>query len=109
MTTNEAFTIMIATKGMARKLGISDSTFGSIKNAFKTGKKTVSLDKKIELLQRAGYSIQQDIIWRKADVTYKCQGCFKEMPIIANGGFVVADGDVKCPDCGCEWFSEIKT
>lgn len=64
MTTDEAFAKMIATKGMAKKLGLSDSTFGSIKYAFRTGKKTVSLDKKIELLQKAGYAIQQDIIWQ---------------------------------------------
>lgn len=63
MTTEEAFAKMIATKGMARKLGLSDSTFGSIKYAYKTGTKTVSLDKKIELLQKAGYSIEQDIVW----------------------------------------------
>ena len=63
MTTDEAFAKLLNTQFIARELGIKHGTFGSLKNSFFTGRKTVSLDKKVELLKKAGYTIEQEIVW----------------------------------------------
>ena len=63
MTTDEALTRLFAIKGIYKKVGMSMSSYSALKNNFKTGRYNISLDKKIELLTKAGFVKEQDIIW----------------------------------------------
>lgn len=63
MTTEEAFNKMIFTRGIYHKIGLAHGTVASMRNAIKTGKNNISLDKKIQLLERAGYEIKQPMLW----------------------------------------------
>lgn len=63
MSTEEAFNQMIFTRGIYHKIGLAHGTVASMRHAIKKGKNNISLDKKIELLQRAGYKIAQPMLW----------------------------------------------
>ncbi|HRH59047.1 MAG TPA: hypothetical protein PL045_00645 [Chitinophagaceae bacterium] len=65
MTTDQAFQEMIHTRGIYKILELHRGTVGKIKDDIKTGRQGISLDKKIEMLQKAGYKIAQEMIWKK--------------------------------------------
>jgi hypothetical protein len=67
MTTDEALEKLFSIRGMAKRLNMNVSTFGNLKHNHKTGKATVSLDKKIELLTKEGFVIEKDIDWKEPD------------------------------------------
>jgi uncharacterized membrane protein (DUF2068 family) len=63
MTTTEAFTQLINTRGMSTQLGVKRTTWGRMKTDFLKGTAKVSLDKQIELLQKAGFEVVQEMKW----------------------------------------------
>ena len=63
MTTDEALTKLFAIKGIHNQIGMSISTFSALKNSFNTGRYNITLDKKIELLTKAGFVKEQEISW----------------------------------------------
>jgi len=63
MTTDEALTKLFAIRGIYKKMDISINAFHALKNSFKTGRYNITLDKKIELLTKAGFVKEQDIEW----------------------------------------------
>ena len=65
MTTELAFEIMIAKRGIYKQLGIAKGTVGKIRYDLKHGK-TISINQKISLLQKAGFVIIQDLRWTLA-------------------------------------------
>jgi hypothetical protein len=67
MTTEEAFEEMMNTRGIYHKLGIAKGTAGKMRSDMRDGLNNISLDKKIELLKKAGYEIKQEMIWRAPD------------------------------------------
>jgi uncharacterized membrane protein (DUF2068 family) len=66
MTTDEAFEHMIPTRGIYHKLGLAKGTVGKMRNDLKTGNAKILIDRKIALLQKAGYKLKQEIVWKKA-------------------------------------------
>jgi len=62
MTTEVAFRIMINTRGIHKILHVRRGTVGKWRHDLKNEAK-ISLDKKTELLERAGYVIHQDTRW----------------------------------------------
>ena len=67
LTTDEAIEMLFSIRGMAKKLGMNVSAFGNLKHNYKTGKANVTLDKKIELLTKAGFIKEKDIDWKQPD------------------------------------------
>jgi len=65
MNTTEAFTIMISTKKIHEKLKIPEGTVKSLKSRLKHGE-FISTDKMMELLIRAGYSVETEMTWADA-------------------------------------------
>lgn len=63
MTTDEAFEQLLNTRGIYKTLELHRGTIGSMKDALKNGNVKITLDRKIELLKKAGYAMKQDIIW----------------------------------------------
>ena len=63
MTTDEALTKLFSIRGIYKKMDMSINAFHAMKNSFKTGRYNISLDKKIELLTKAGFVKEQDIEW----------------------------------------------
>ena len=63
MTTDEALTKLFSIKGIHNKMDINISTFSALKNSFNTGRYKITLDKKIELLTKAGFMKEQEISW----------------------------------------------
>lgn len=66
MTTEEAFKELLNTRGMSTKLGVKRTTWGRMKSDFLKGTAKVSLDKQIELLQKAGYEVVQEMKWQES-------------------------------------------
>ena len=60
MTTDQAFTKVINTTGIYKKLKMNESTVKSLKKRNADGV-FISIDKKIEILQKAGYQIIQEM------------------------------------------------
>jgi hypothetical protein len=65
MKTNQAFHEMLNTRGIYKTLGLAKGTVGKMRNDLKTGLHAITLDKKIELLLRAGYTVKQDMEWNE--------------------------------------------
>ena len=65
MTTDEAFEKLLNTRGIYKTLGVHRGTVGSMKALLKNDEVKISLDKKIELLKKAGYIMKQDIVWKE--------------------------------------------
>ncbi|PKP02073.1 MAG: hypothetical protein CVU11_13275 [Bacteroidetes bacterium HGW-Bacteroidetes-6] len=63
MKTIEAFTAMLKTKGIAEKIGVPENTIKSLRFRLKNGV-FISIDKMIELLVKAGYSIETEMTWK---------------------------------------------
>ena len=63
MSTAKAFEKMINTRAIHRKLGIDSQQVRNYRNVLKTGLTNISLDKKIELLEKAGYMVLQEMEW----------------------------------------------
>lgn len=63
MTTDEAFEQLLNTRGIYKTLVLHRGTVGSMKALLKTDPSKITLDKKIELLKKAGYKMKQDIVW----------------------------------------------
>ena len=61
MTIDEAFEELLNTRGMAKLLGISRQTFSSYKYDMASGRRGVSLDKKKELLEKAGWVVKIEV------------------------------------------------
>ena len=64
MNTNEAFNQMINTRGIYHKLALARGTVGKLRHDLKTGVHAISLDKKIELLLKAGYNVKREMKWK---------------------------------------------
>lgn len=62
-TTDQAFTQMINTRGISKKIGLKPNTVTYMRHAIKNGTVQYSLDYKIKLLQLAGYQAVQQMIW----------------------------------------------
>lgn len=62
MTTNEAFTHVINTNGIYKKLNMNRSTVKSLRKRNADGE-FISTDKKMEILIKAGYRIVQEMKW----------------------------------------------
>ena len=65
MTTDEAFKKMINTPKIFKVLEMKADSLYSIRHHFNNGSQFISLDKKISLLQKAGYKMMQDIVWKQ--------------------------------------------
>lgn len=63
MTTDEAFEQLLSTRGIYKTLVLHRGTIGKMKSDLQTGHAKITLDKKIELLQKAGYKIVQEMKW----------------------------------------------
>lgn len=63
MTTDEAFDQLLNTRGIYKILELHRGTVGKMKSDLQTGHAKITLDKKIELLEKAGYIKKQDIVW----------------------------------------------
>lgn len=63
MTTDLAFRIMISTRGIYKTLGLAKGTVAKWRHDIKTGNNKISLDKKVELLLKAGFKIRQEMRW----------------------------------------------
>ena len=63
MTTHEAFQQLLNTRGIYKTLGLHRGTVGKMRSDLRDGKGNVSLDKKIELLRKAGYNMLQEMDW----------------------------------------------
>ncbi len=66
MTTELAFQIMISTRGIYKKLGVTRGTVGRLRYNLKHNK-SISLNYKIQLLQKAGFVIIQELRWTLAN------------------------------------------
>ena len=62
MNIDEAFEQLLKKKNAAKTLGINKSTFSSYKYSLVTGRAIVTLDKKVELLERAGYKVIIEVL-----------------------------------------------
>jgi len=62
MKTTEAFTKMINTRGIHHALNMKVMTLNSLRTRLRQGT-YISIDKMIELLIRAGYSIKTEMTW----------------------------------------------
>ena len=60
MTLDEAFTELLNTKRIVKKIGMNTNTFANYKIRLKTGL-NVSMNKKIELLEKVGYTIRIEV------------------------------------------------
>lgn len=63
MTTELAFRIMISTPGVYKKLGVAKGTVAAWRYNIKTGARKISLDRKVELLNKAGFCLLQEMRW----------------------------------------------
>lgn len=63
MTTDTAFRIMIFSRGIHNVLNVRRGTVGKWRFDLRKDETKISLDTKIKLLQRAGYTMRQDIRW----------------------------------------------
>ena len=61
MTIEEAFVALLNTKNAARDLGINKATFSTYKQRVAVDESSVTLDKKIELLEKAGYVVRIEV------------------------------------------------
>lgn len=64
MTTKEAFSAMIFSRGVWKSLGISATRIKYFRNRIKHDK-PVDTDKMIELLIKAGWKVKQEIKWKE--------------------------------------------
>ena len=64
MTTDEAFEKLLNTRGIYKVLELHRGTIGKMKDNLRTGTAHISLDKKIELLKKAGYQVVQEMQWQ---------------------------------------------
>ncbi len=65
MTTDQAFEKMITTRSIYQTLGLTKGGVGKIRFDLKNNIKSITLDRKISLLQKAGYKITQNIVWKQ--------------------------------------------
>jgi len=63
MTTREAFAQLVERRGWHKNLGISDNAAWSAKNHFQKG--NITIDKMEELLEKAGFTVLQEKLWKK--------------------------------------------
>jgi hypothetical protein len=68
MTTDEAFIQMINIRGIFHKLDLAKGTVGKMRSDLITGNAKISLDKKIELLKKAGYKVKQEMEWNESEI-----------------------------------------
>ncbi|MDP9231004.1 MAG: hypothetical protein M3O67_10105 [Bacteroidota bacterium] len=74
MTTEEAFEEMMNKRGIYHVLGIAHGTAAKMRSDMRAAKNNISLDKKIELLKKAGYDMVQDIIWKEPEAPPPLKG-----------------------------------
>ena len=65
MTTEIAFRILLFQPGVFRTLNVRRGTVGKWRSNYKKDPESISLNKKIELLQRAGFKMYQETRWVK--------------------------------------------
>ncbi len=65
MTTDKAFEEMINKRGIYNKLGLTKGGVGRMRYDLRNNINNITLDLKINLLQKAGYKIVQDIVWKQ--------------------------------------------
>ena len=63
MTRDEAFEKVIFTRGISKELGVPDYVVRSLRQEFKKPDGKISIDKKIEILLKAGYRMIQQEAW----------------------------------------------
>lgn len=63
LTTDEAFKEMINTRGIYKRLGIHEGTVRRMRSDMRAGIKNITLDKKVELLTKAGFPMVQEMRW----------------------------------------------
>lgn len=64
MTTIEAFRQLINIRGIYKKLDMPPSTIQSLRHRLKLGVH-ISNDKMIEILIKGGYTIKQEMLWKR--------------------------------------------
>jgi uncharacterized membrane protein (DUF2068 family) len=62
MQIDEAFEELLNTKNAAKALGINKATFSTYKQRVAVDKTSVTLDKKKELLEKAGYVVTIEVL-----------------------------------------------
>ncbi len=65
MTTDKAFEEMINKRGIYNKLGLTKGGVGRMRYDLRNNINNITLDLKISLLQKAGYKITQNIVWKQ--------------------------------------------
>lgn len=63
MTTELAFRIMISSRGIYKKLAVTKGTVARWRHNIKTGSGSISLDRKVDLLKKAGFILKQEMRW----------------------------------------------
>ncbi len=66
MNLDDAFMEMLTTKGMAKQLDIKRGTFSTMQYDVKTKRKEISMERKISLLQQAGYTVTIEVTKNEA-------------------------------------------
>lgn len=64
MTTREAFEKLLSERGVYHKLGIDSGTVRFYRNQIKEHGKFPSIDKMMELLEKGGFSLVQEMKWK---------------------------------------------
>lgn len=64
MTTDNAFSEMIHLRGIHNDLGVSQKLVSVYRQHLKNGRH-ITLDQKIELLEKAGYNLVQEPKWKR--------------------------------------------
>jgi len=65
MTTDKAFEEMTNKRGIYNKLGLTKGGVGRMRYDLRNNINNITLDLKISLLQKAGYKITQNIVWKQ--------------------------------------------
>jgi len=68
MTTDLAFRIMISTRGIYKTLCVAPGTVAKWRHDIKNGTYKISLDKKVQLLLKAGFKMRQEMRWTIVNV-----------------------------------------
>jgi hypothetical protein len=68
-TTDDCFNEMINTRGIYKKIGLSEGRVKRMRFDMRAGADNISMDLKIKLLLKAGYAVVQEMMWSDENVT----------------------------------------